>query len=177
MEVLAITGILLVIFVFWLPYHLLQGRKRNPDPLESFNDFWEMVFVGLIFICLPFLWPFAIWAAISALFKSPPETPAAQSKPGSPSRSRPESPVKTAPKYHAHANDGTIIGTFDTILDAEICGLTAAGVKAVDLPLVLHERRRLGTYGSLRDPEPARADQPKRPAAPAHPSPNPAVGA
>ena len=59
-----------------------------------------------------------------------------------------------APKYHAHGPDGNIIGTFDTILDAEVCGLTADGVKAVDLPLVLHERRRLGTYGSLRDSEP-----------------------
>jgi hypothetical protein len=51
--------------------------------------------------------------------------------------------------------------------ECEIAGLLACGVKPVDLPLALHERRRLGTYGSLRDPEPARADQPKRPAAPA----------
>jgi hypothetical protein len=65
-----------------------------------------------------------------------------------------------APKYHAHGPDGSIIGTFDTILDAEICGLTAAGVKAVDLPLVLRERRRLGTYGSLRDSEPEPEPEP-----------------
>ena len=81
-----------------------------------------------------------------------------------------QSPPPPAPKYHAHGPDDSIIGTFDTILDAEICGLTATGVKAVDLPCVLHQRRRLGTYGSLRDPEPAGADQPKRAAVPARPS-------
>jgi hypothetical protein len=74
-----------------------------------------------------------------------------------------------APKYQAHALDGSIIGTFDTVLDAEVCGLTAAGVSPADLPLVLHERRRLGTYGSLLEPEPARADQPNQPAGPAGP--------
>ena len=85
-------------------------------------------------------------------------------------KARPMQPLHPpAPKYHAHGPDDSIIGTFDTILDAEICGLAAVGVKAVDLAWVLHERRRLGTYGSLRDPEPARAHQPRRPAAPARP--------
>jgi len=79
-------------------------------------------------------------------------------------------PHPPASKYHAHGPDDSIIGTFDNILDAEICGLTATGVKAVDLPWVLHERRRLGTYGSLRDPEPTSAEQAKRSAAPTRPS-------
>jgi hypothetical protein len=55
------------------------------------------------------------------------------------------------PEYHAHGPDGSVIGTFDTIEDAEIAGLTASGVKPADLPLVLHERRRLGTYGGMYD--------------------------
>ena len=69
--------------------------------------------------------------------------------------SRPQQQIAPSiPKYHAHGLDGSIIGTFDTVEDAEICGLTAAGVSAVNLPLVLHERRKLGAYGSFRDPEP-----------------------
>jgi hypothetical protein len=70
-------------------------------------------------------------------------------------------PAPKQPEYfNAHGPDGSIIGVFDTILDAEICGLTAAGVKAVDLPLVLRERRRLGTFGSPARPR----SRPARPA-------------
>jgi hypothetical protein len=124
--------------------------------------------VGGAFLCIACLLGVYVWVVLQAVAdwirrSKPNPAPSASS--------RPEPPENTAPKYHAHAIDGTIIGTFDTVLDAEICGLTAAGVKAVDLPLVLHERRRLGTFGSFRDPEPARADQPKRrTAAPARPA-------
>jgi hypothetical protein len=54
-----------------------------------------------------------------------------------------------SPKYHAHGPDGSIIGEYATIEECEIAGLLACGVKPVDLPLVFHERRRLGTYGGL----------------------------
>jgi hypothetical protein len=121
--------------------------------------------VGGAFLSLAILVGIFVCVALQKVenwIKRSPEAPRASSPP--------ESPENAAPKYHAHAIDGTIIGTFDTIEEAEICGLTADGVKAVDLPWVLHERRRLGTYGSLRDPEPTRADQTKRPAAPARPS-------
>jgi hypothetical protein len=115
------------------------------------------VFYTLLFILVaptipawPFLW--LIWWAIEGHTK----TSGPQAQLGA--------PQPPALRYHAHGPDGSIIGTFDTVLDAEVCGLTAAGVRAVDLPLVLRERRRLGTYGSLREQEPARADQPSRPA-------------
>jgi hypothetical protein len=111
------------------------------------------IFYALIFILLaptipawPFLW--LIWWALEGHTNT------------SGPQARPVAPHLPAPKYHAHGPDGSVIGTFDTVLDAEVCGLTAAGVRAVDLPLVLRERRRLGTYGLLREPEPARADQP-----------------
>ena len=123
--------------------------------------------MGGAFLCIACLLGVYVWVALQGIADW---IKRSSRKPAPSASSRPEPPENVAPKYHAHAKDGTIIGTFDTVLDAEICGLTAAGVKAVDLPLVLHERRRLGTYGSFRDPEPARADQPKRPAAPARPT-------
>jgi hypothetical protein len=54
-----------------------------------------------------------------------------------------------SPLYFAHGPDGSIIGEYDSVEECEIAGLLACGVKTVDLPLVLHERRRLGTYGGL----------------------------
>lgn len=54
-----------------------------------------------------------------------------------------------SPRYFAHGPDGRIIGEYDTVEECEIAGLMACGVKLVDLPLVLHERRRLGTYGGM----------------------------
>lgn len=57
--------------------------------------------------------------------------------------------ARASPRYYAHGPDGKIIGAYDTIEDCEIAGLMACGVKPVDLPLVLHERRRLGTYGGI----------------------------
>lgn len=87
---------------------------------------------------------------------------------------KPRHDAQVSPRYFAHAPDGRVIGEFDTVEECEVAGLLACGVKPVDLPLALHERRRLGTYGSLRDPEPARADQLKQPAAPARPSGRPA---
>lgn len=113
--------------------------------------------LGLVLVVV-----FLVWWGIIAVVDQTKRSPAKSREKARPTRP----PHPPAPKYHAHGPDDSIIGTFDTILDAEICGLTAAGVKAVDLPLVLHERRRLGTYGSLRDPEPAKAHQPKRPTAP-----------
>ncbi len=56
---------------------------------------------------------------------------------------------QVSPRYYAHGHDGSIIGEYDTIEDCEIAGLMACGVKVVDLPLALHERRRLGTYGGM----------------------------
>lgn len=57
--------------------------------------------------------------------------------------------LQVSPRYRAHGSDGSIIGEYDTIEDCEIAGLMACGVKVVDLPLALHERRRLGTYGCM----------------------------
>lgn len=66
--------------------------------------------------------------------------------------------LQMSPRYRAHGSDGSIIGEYDTIedceiaglmADCEIAGLMACGVKVVDLPLALHERRRLGTYGCM----------------------------
>jgi hypothetical protein len=133
---------------------------------------WELVKVGMI----PFV---ALFRALYGLFAPTSEHPSMldqrqretiqrERERREPQSGNPKM-QQSAPKYHAHGPDGGIIGTFDTILDAEICGLMADGVKAVDLPLVLHERRRLGTYGSLREPEPVRADQPNPPAGPAAP--------
>jgi hypothetical protein len=131
-----------------------ENSNRGKDFLAN------VIFYTLLFILLaptipawPFLW--LIWWALEG-----------HSRTSGP-QARPIAPQPPAPKYHAHARNGSIIGTFDTVLDAEVCGLTAAGVRAVDLPLVLHERRRLGTYGSLREPEPARPDPPDRPPGPA----------
>jgi hypothetical protein len=99
---------------------------------------------GGAFLCIAVFFCVYVWVALRGVvnwIKKPSRQPAAFSS------SRPELSEKTACKYHAHALDGSIIGTFDSALDAEVCGLTAAGVKPFDLPLVLHERRRLGTYG------------------------------
>lgn len=77
-----------------------------------------------------------------------------------PSREPPASP-----RYRAHGPDGRIIGEYDTIEECEIAGLLACGVKAVDLPLALHERRRLGTYGGMygKERKPQSQSQPEEP--------------
>jgi hypothetical protein len=61
----------------------------------------------------------------------------------------PRRDTEASPRYYAHGPDGRIIGEYGTVEECEITGLLACGVKPVDLPLVLHERRRLGTYGGL----------------------------
>jgi hypothetical protein len=112
--------------------------------------------VGGTFLCIAIFFGVYVWVALQGVvdrIKRPSCQPAASAS------SRPEPSGKTACKYHAHALDGGIIGTFDMVLDAEVCGLTAAGVKPVDLPLVLHERRRLGTYGRMYGEE--RKSQPR----------------
>jgi hypothetical protein len=106
--------------------------------------------VGGAFLSIAILVGIFVWVALAVVAEW---VKRSIRQPASSASSPPESPEDMAPKYHAHGPDDSIIGTFDTILDAEICGLTAAGVKAVDLPWVLHERRRLGTYGSFREPE------------------------
>ncbi len=64
-------------------------------------------------------------------------------------RPTPRRDTEASPRYYAHGPDGSIIGEYDTVEECEIAGLVACGVKAVDLPLALHERRRLGTYGGI----------------------------
>jgi hypothetical protein len=111
---------------------------------------------GGAFLCIAVFFGVYVWVALQGVVEwitRPSRQPAAFAS------SRPELSEKTACKYHAHALDGSIIGTFDAVLDAEVCGLTAAGVKPVDLPLVLHERRRLGTYGRMYGEE--RKSQPR----------------
>jgi hypothetical protein len=65
------------------------------------------------------------------------------------SKSTPHREPPASPRYCAHGPSGSIIGEYDTVEECEIAGLLACGVKAVDLPLALHERRRLGTYGGM----------------------------
>jgi hypothetical protein len=65
------------------------------------------------------------------------------------SKPTPRLDPQASPRYRAHGPDGGTIGEYDTIEECEIAGLLACGVKAVDLPLALHERRRLGTYGGM----------------------------
>jgi hypothetical protein len=78
-------------------------------------------------------------------------------------RSKPTPPQRPqqSPRYFAHGPDGSIIGEYDTVEAAEIAGLLACGVKAVDLPLTLHERRRLGTYGAMYEEERTPQPQPR----------------
>lgn len=80
---------------------------------------------------------------------------------------KPSREPQASPRYCAHGPDGSIIGEYDTVEECEIAGLQACGVKAVDLPLALHERRRLGTYGGMYGEE--RKPQPQsRPEEPPH---------
>ncbi|HEV3321841.1 MAG TPA: hypothetical protein VG147_06560 [Solirubrobacteraceae bacterium] len=75
------------------------------------------------------------------------------------SKPTPRLDPQASPRYRAHGPDGGIIGEYDTIEECEIAGLLACGVKTVDLPLALHERRRLGTYGGMYGEE--RKSQPQ----------------
>lgn len=65
------------------------------------------------------------------------------------SQPTPRQEPQASPRYYAHGPDGSIIGEYDTVEDCEIAGLMSCGVNPVDLPLALHKRRMLGTYGGM----------------------------
>jgi hypothetical protein len=139
---------------------------RNDDTAKA-EDVIEMIWAAVTLVpALPFLigYFFAV-AVVQGLIKIGRLVTTGHINP----RSKPTPPQRPqpSPRYFAHGPGGRIIGEYGTVEECEIAGLLACGVKAVDLPLTLHERRRLGTYGGTygegRKPQPQpRPEEPPR---------------
>jgi hypothetical protein len=60
MNILGISLLLFAAFVIWMPYHLMRGRKYHENAEESFFAFAGGVYITIICICVPIVWPFLI---------------------------------------------------------------------------------------------------------------------
>lgn len=121
---------------------------RNDDTTKA-EDTIETIWAAVILVpAMPFLIAyFLAVAVVQGLIKIGRLVTTGQSHPKS--NPTPRQQPQPSPRYFAHGPDGNIIGEYGSVEECEIAGLLACGVKTVDLPLVLHERRRLGTYGGL----------------------------
>lgn len=121
---------------------------RNDDTAKA-EDTIETIWAAVILVpAMPFLIAyFLAVAVVQGLIKIGRLVTTGHIHPKS--RPTPRQQPQPSPGYFAHGPGGSIIGEYDSVEECEIAGLLACGVKTVDLPLVLHERRRLGTYGGL----------------------------
>lgn len=138
-----------------------RTRLMRSDDTAKAEDVIEMIWAAVTLVpAMPFLigYFFAV-AVVHGLIKIGRLVTTGRINP----RSKPTPPQQPqpSPRYFAHGPDGSIIGEYGTVKECEIAGLLACGVKAVDLPLVLHQRRRLGTYGGMYGNEPMPQSQPR----------------
>lgn len=121
---------------------------RNDDTAKA-EDVIEMIWAAVILVpAMPFLVGyFVAVAVVHCMIKIGRLVTTGRINPRS--KPTPAQQPRPSPRYFAHGPDGSIIGEYGTVEDCEIAGLLACGVKPVDLPLALHKRRVLGTYGGM----------------------------
>jgi len=62
MEIIGLSLLFFAIFVIWVPYHLAYGRKRHKSAEKSLFEFIDYLFIAIICIGVPLIWPFLILA-------------------------------------------------------------------------------------------------------------------
>jgi hypothetical protein len=70
MEVVFFSLVFFALLVIWLPYHLLHRGQRG-NGVDGFLDFIGDLFLAMLFIGLPFLWPYLLYGLFAEAFGKP----------------------------------------------------------------------------------------------------------